>query len=597
MGGFYGSIHVRTEEPASVRAVLEVLSSERGIKFLLAPVIDGWVGVFPQDNGQDMTVATALSEKLCLPLIQVTVHDDDVFVYEFHEDGKPVDSYNSGPDYFGGESKERGGNVERLKTVLPDVSKRNELKRLLEDDGFTFEVERLEKFAELLGLTNAVTAYEYLQDGERDGIKHWKKFVHIPDPTAEKATKKAAKAKIKADFERMKKEGLLVVDLVGAKTAHPLFPASPVWCIEPTTSDVLLAWTGNPIGSSVPTRLIRINVRTGVGVLTNVEFSSHVSCMAVSPTGKWLVVGCAFGSWKTQVYDLADGRLVNEIPQSRAVSQVCFTKDGNDFLSLSENVLAVDKCDGTGTLKTIRLAEHGRAMAVHPGGDYVAAAVGSQGLLALVHLPTGLMVKRVLIQAKAKSELDFLEQIAPDQREKFLSELAASIPVEEFAREWKRSSHGMNPNQHLVSLSFGPSGNHLICGTNEGVCVLGWDHLLAAVDMASVPPFVFEAAEESFDDNGSPWGRRIYANPCDKEGKRILFAGLEGKVKFMNLTDGRIGDLLVPPLRRPFWCLELTPDRSALVGTAVHLGLKKKDAPKFQVWNYPMLCKAAGLEW
>jgi hypothetical protein len=99
-------------------------------------------------------------------------------------------------------------------------------------------------------------------------------------------------------------------------------------------------------------------------------------------------------------------------------------------------------------------------------------------------------------------------------------------------------------------------------------------------------------------DNGAHDIQLIYAVPVDSPQSRILFSGLEGKVKFANASDGRIGDLLSPPIKRPFWQLELTPDRTALVSTAVSLEQTGKRQPScFQIWNYKALCSAAGLTW
>ena len=54
----------------------------------------------------------------------------------------------------------------------------------------TFEGEDAsEQFAGLLNLPNAMTAYEYLQDGERDGIEKWKQFIHVPDLAPEREAK------------------------------------------------------------------------------------------------------------------------------------------------------------------------------------------------------------------------------------------------------------------------------------------------------------------------------------------------------------------------------------------------------------------------
>jgi hypothetical protein len=35
------------------------------------------------------------------------------------------------------------------------------------------------EFAEVFGISNVVTSYEYLKSGETDGIKEWEKFVEI----------------------------------------------------------------------------------------------------------------------------------------------------------------------------------------------------------------------------------------------------------------------------------------------------------------------------------------------------------------------------------------------------------------------------------
>jgi hypothetical protein len=84
------------------------------------------------------------------------------------------------------------------------------------------------------------------------------------------------------------------------------------------------------------------------------------------------------------------------------------------------------------------------------------------------------------------------------------------------------------------------------------------------------------------------------------DAKRVLFAGLEGKVRFMNLPDERLGDLLSPPVKRPFASLQLSPDRTALIGTAIsppQVRSNKREPAGFQIWNYKMLCQAANLSW
>jgi hypothetical protein len=75
----------------------------------------------------------------------------------------------------------------------------------------------------------------------------------------------------------------------------------------------------------------------------------------------------------------------------------------------------------------------------------------------------------------------------------------------------------------------------------------------------------------------------------------VLFSGTECKIRFLDLATGEIGDLLVPPIPRTYHHLELTPDGTALVCTALHHAMKRKERkpPAFQIWNYPALCDIA----
>ena len=599
MGGHYGAIHVRTVDANVIRIALEELSRASKAKFLLGPLIDGWVAVFPNENGQDFGVSEALAKKIHAPLLHTLVHDDDVFAYRFHEGGKLVDSYNSCPDYFGGDPEPRGGNVDLLQTVLPDAGRRDELRCLLEADRFDFEVKRLEKFSELLNLPNAVGAYEYLQDGEREGIKQWKQFIHIPDLTAERAGKRAAKVEAKAEMKQMIKDGLLVLEIEGQKTSHPLFHTSPVWCVDPNTSEVLLAWAGSPIGTAAPMRVSRINTQTGGATTTDVEFSSHVHCMAVNSTGSWIAAGCACGDWKTQIWDLRSGKLVAEILQSRAVARVGFSQDGQSLFSLSEKTITIVDPLRPDSIKTILLPHAAQTMVLHPAGEHIVAE--SQGMLMLVYLPTGAVLKSLWIPMPSGPErelLNYAESQGMGQR--FLSNIEGHVSREEMEDARIRMERHFLPKQNIFSLGFGALGNYLFCGTTAGLCVLAWDKILAATDKGSIDPIAFVPAEQRVREGGVQGSQLIYAVPADSAGKRILFAGLEGKAKFVNFADGRIGDLLSPPVKRPFRQLELTPDRRSLVGTAIpkpEAKGNKREPSCFQIWNYKALCAAAGLNW
>jgi len=597
MGGSYGSIHVRTTDTAAVRVALECISRNTGTKFLLAPAIDAWVSVFPQGNGQDMEVSARLVETVVEPLIHVVVHDDDVLAYQFYEGGKLVDAYNSCPDYFGGEPADRGGVVERLNSILPDAAKRKTLAELLSMKRFTFEVERLQKLTELLGLPNAVTAYEYLQDGEQEGIRQWKQFIHIPDPKAEQLAKRAAKAKANAEFGRLAEDGLLVFERIGGKTAHPLFSTSPVWCLDPVGSDVLLAWSGSPIGAALPTPVERINPRTGATIPTKLLVPDKVHCLAASPTRRWLAAGCASGEWKAQVWDIESGELAFEIPQARVVEQVCFSRDGETLLAISERTLTLVSLGSPECVETIELPDVAKAMVLHPAGEHL--VVECAGMVALVHLPTRTVTTLIWIPEPPGSVRDLMEFGAAQMAGEHLDMLARFVPAAELEAHKAQAVRHWLPKQNVSCLSFGQSGKYLFCGTTNGVCVLDWAKALATPSQQPFEPTAFVPAETIVRDDGTPDFQRIRAVPIDSVARRILFAGLEAKIRFANISDNRTGDLLVPPAQTAFFKLELSPDRSALVGTAFGATSErnKPAQPRFQIWNYPALCRAAELDW
>jgi hypothetical protein len=56
MGGFYGSVQLRTGDRPRVLAAAEAVASARGIKCLVGTVRSGWAGVYPEGSGQDETV-------------------------------------------------------------------------------------------------------------------------------------------------------------------------------------------------------------------------------------------------------------------------------------------------------------------------------------------------------------------------------------------------------------------------------------------------------------------------------------------------------------------------------------------------------------
>ena len=173
MAAFYSSIQVRSENREAVKTALESVALECGKKFLLGPALGGWIAAYPDDSGNDERAAAMLAKRLDTSVLSLMVHDSDVFFYNFFSHGELLNEYSSNPDYF---EKVSAAEHERLR-ARPEIFRGlaglpeqfAELVQLLERGDsaqkFDFEENRLEKFAALLGIRNALTSYEYLTHG------------------------------------------------------------------------------------------------------------------------------------------------------------------------------------------------------------------------------------------------------------------------------------------------------------------------------------------------------------------------------------------------------------------------------------------------
>jgi len=173
MGGFYGSIHIRTDEYDLIKNILQDMAKKERHKFYLGPAIGGWVGVFPDNCGQDDRVSLAIAKRVEEDVLHLVVHDDDIFCYWYYRNGKLVDKYNSIPDYFGEEISEEEirklqGQPEVFAHVVDHPGKIDEIREILKpgpcirDKNFPDQVpEEVKEFAAL-----AKETQKFLKDPE-----------------------------------------------------------------------------------------------------------------------------------------------------------------------------------------------------------------------------------------------------------------------------------------------------------------------------------------------------------------------------------------------------------------------------------------------
>ena len=217
MGAFYGSVQVRSDDRSAVKTVAERVSRALESRCLVGPAINGWIGVYPSMNGQDERVGAAMAAEIEADVLQLIVHDDDVFAYWLYRRGERVDSFWSVPGYFGelngADQEAMAGNVEAFRPLVGKQTSRLEALLARGEQQELCAAEQLVEFAKMLKISNALTAYEYLKDGETDEIKKWKQFVEVPaeEVAAAKQTARQLRQEVESARKRLKADGLLLL--------------------------------------------------------------------------------------------------------------------------------------------------------------------------------------------------------------------------------------------------------------------------------------------------------------------------------------------------------------------------------------------------
>jgi WD40 repeat protein len=636
MGAFYGSIHIRTENSDVVQKALEDVAKEADCRFLLGPALNGWISVFPNNAGQSDQTSVEIAKRLPCDILHLVVHDDDIFSYYFYRDGRLIDRYNSCPDYFSKVSDEEKqqcrGRPELFQDHLRKPEYLSKLKGLLAADGenFAFEQERMAQFVELLGLSNALSSYEYLQSGERDDIKGWKQFVHIPDLSSEKAAKRAVQARVRAEKKRLEKEGVLLTEIKPPKQQGSGLRTSIAWGTDSATNGLVLAWQSFHYTKSVDdeqnaTELFAIQAPwktppVPLGLKTN--WTADVFC--TSPSADWLAGGFVAGDWAMRVWDWRHKEIAFEVSHTQAVQWVAFSQDEQWVYSLSGEEFIVTSMAKRQPVIAIKGVAGARGAAVHPSGKYV--AIGLQGKLGIIDLEEGRLIKTLCINRKME-RIDLFQKASkevmlktclkrllenPKIREKLGvgSELHAAIlrdskAIEQLSVEAQQKITSMLEKvrffehetvEHVFDLRFSPNGEQLFIAS-KGMRVFDWSKLLSSNEDAPAPELSVDAPKDDEDDlNSRPLA---YSVRYDPERNLLLSSCLAGVIQYLNIKNGQSGTLLKLPEEVSVWRLELTSDRKALCchcGTRPRAKYLKNELNCVQVWNYSALCKAGGLD-
>lgn len=185
MGWFCASVQLKTGDRDAVLRAVRGYVAEHGGGAFVAPVLDGWVSVYPNEEllaaefWEVVAEGSGVEHSLLFDL-----HDSSVLRYWYMRAGEVVDYFNSCPDYFG-EAEEEDLAAEGDPSVfdgLLDAEGRARLGEIVRPrviDGEevggeppVFEEERLSAIAAVLGIRGVLGSFDYLRDGEavEDGV-------------------------------------------------------------------------------------------------------------------------------------------------------------------------------------------------------------------------------------------------------------------------------------------------------------------------------------------------------------------------------------------------------------------------------------------
>jgi hypothetical protein len=589
VGAFYNSLQVRSENREAVKTALEGVALECGMKFLLGPVLDGWIAAYPDDSRGDEHSAAMLARSLDTLVLSLKVHDSDIFFYNLFRQGELLNEYSSKPDYFqkvsAAEHERLQARPELFRELVHSSEQFAELIQLLDRGDsapkFILEEERLERFAALLGIRNSLTSYEYLTHGEHDGIKGWKQFIHVPDQSNEKAVNKAAEAAVRLEKQRLQKKGLLCVECLppGKKVERIHSQCESVF--DPADGSLLVRWTRR-FGSPDPPTWIRFQSPwTSQTEVMEMPFASSAATgVIISFSGRWI----ALHDGEFKVWGRQRQQFIANIPLNGLAAE--FSRDEKLLLCREEKSFSLVSLE---IQKVVHLAESdvpAQGQALHPSNRFLVTRRGDHRM-EIINLESGTLEKILLVGTKQA-----LSHLLPV----FEGALERANFGERTLDEWK--SHFVNDSQLILNFRFSPDGRMLFCATSAGLSVLSWNELLEATEITPKPMYFVRPcpAAEPFVLDDRHYANFVYDVVLDEAQNRLLFCGIEGVIRFLNLNDGSAGILLDPPGKTPIWGLHLSPDGNFIRCLCLPpSGERHKESQRIQVWNYSALCHAGGL--
>ncbi|MGD9633841.1 MAG: hypothetical protein AB7G28_12370 [Pirellulales bacterium] len=625
MGAFYGSVQVRTDDRSSVKSIAESVARALHDRILVGPVINGWVGLYPDMNGQSERVGAAIAQELDADVLQLVVHDDDIFAYWFYIRGKLVDSFWSAPGYFGEEHRTRdaamAGNADAFLPILGEQVK--QLSKLLVrgEERELFASDQLAEFANVLKISNALSAYEYLKAGEIEDIEGWELFEEVPAERviAEKQTAREMRSKVNAERKQLQSDGVL---LLRDERKHG---GGPYGCA--IDGGFVVAWPDHR--DATVSFAVYKPPWEGARSL-ELDTSKHVTAVASDASKKRLAMSAGD---RVHVWDVADGNWshVGDIPESDLAISVAISADGKTVAHASRKQVVVTDIERNVRICAVERPA-ARQLAFHPDGEWLAVAGQGFGLIPLhseanwrdiyVGGKKGSISPAALISKELQGiDIEEIKRMQRVEMEKMIKKLQTSsgrdsqrampdIEVQKFREamerqmqemqsqisEWAKGHMPAAPpqsNTTVWGVTFSRDGRWLFCGADGAIHVYDWAKLPR--DAASEwlePTFRCDIPEFSDDPNSRI---RVWAIAEEVNSAGVVFGGSTGRLYRLDIETGQVRELV--KLAGEAWVVDIymSADGTAF-GAAVLTMPFSEEARKrhertaaWEIWSYTRL--------
>jgi hypothetical protein len=186
MGATYLSFQLRSTDVRGVASFLKDAirpNPHDHLRFFLSEPVNGWLAVYPSFSLALERLATDLSrQQQCLVLTLLSVDEDD-FYCVFDRNGRQMTYFKIGAGTKRyGKAKDKLASKLDLLSDYCDHGTRQALVGLLADTkDVIFSSDLLSRFCALVGIRNALTSFDYLDQGERDGIEVPCQLQRIPE--------------------------------------------------------------------------------------------------------------------------------------------------------------------------------------------------------------------------------------------------------------------------------------------------------------------------------------------------------------------------------------------------------------------------------